>query len=483
MQLKFLGAARQVTGSMFLLQLNDGYTILIDCGLDMERPKNGTQKDKTPASLFPFDPTQLDLVLLTHAHIDHSGNIPNLYRLGYKGQVLCTAPTQALTELLLQDSASINRKKLGNLLRRKLTKKGRTRKHIKTSDLRTPETEHYYLEAQVTQAMQGFVSLRFGEAFQVQENVKITFIETGHLLGAASILLEITENGSPKRFLFSGDTGRKNYPLLVDPQPLPKVDYLICESTYGNREHQADKSPEDIMEQVIYETCVSIPGRLIIPAFSVGRTQAVLYTLNKLSVKKRLPPIKIFSDSPLALESTKIYQNFHNMLNSEAKAFQAKHHNLFDFENLVYVENLKKSKAISNHQEPCIIISASGMIEGGRIQHHIRENLQNPYCTIFFTGYASEGTPGHALMNGATEFQLRKRTYQVKARVVSTDVFSGHGDHKDLINYVKQQSPEHLKKLFLIHGEYQSMQDFRVDLMEEGFKEVFLPEKGEVFEV
>ncbi len=482
MQLRFLGAARQVTGSMFMLQLEDGYTILTDCGLDMERPKNGTAVSSEEA-LFPFDPADIDLVLLTHAHIDHSGNIPNLYRLGYRGQVFCTAPTQALADLLLQDSANINRRKLSGILRRKSTKKGRGRQHIKTTDTENPETAKYYLEPQVAEAMQGFVALRFNETFEVREGIKITFIPTGHLLGAASIMLEITENGATKKMIFSGDTGRKNYPLLTDPQPLPQVDYLICESTYGNREHQAKQSPEQVMEQVIYETCVSIPGRLIIPAFSVGRTQAVLFTLNKLCVDKKLPPVKIFSDSPLALKSTKIYQKFHNLLNEEARIFQDRYQNLFDFENLVYVENLKKSKEIANHQEPCIIISASGMIEGGRIQHHIRENLQNPYCTIFFTGYASKGTPGHALMNGERQFELKKRTYTVKARICSTDVFSGHGDRKDLLHYVRQQDPKKMQKIFLVHGEYQSMQDFRLDLMDEGFENVILPEKGEVYEL
>lgn len=482
MQLRFLGAARQVTGSMFVLRLEDGYTVLIDCGLDMERPKNGALA-QNEESLFPFDPSEINLVLLTHAHIDHSGNIPNLYRLGYRGQVLCTAPTQALTDLLLQDSANINRRKLNGILRRQSTKKGRMKRRNKPNGMENTQISKYYLDAQVAEAMQGFVSIRFNETFEVKENLKVTFIPTGHLLGAASILLEIRENAEVKKIIFSGDTGRKKYPLLVDPQPMPQADYVVCESTYGNREHQAHRVPEEIMEEIIYETCVSIPGRLIIPAFSVGRTQAVLFVLHKLCVQHRLPAVKIFSDSPLALRSTEIYQKYHFLLNQEAKNFQKEHENLFDFKHLVYVENLKKSKEISNYQQPCIIISASGMMEGGRIQHHIRENLQNPYCTIFFTGYASKGTPGHALMNGEREFQIRKRKYSLKARVCSTDVFSGHGDRNDLLGYVKQQSPKKVRKIFLVHGEYQSMQDFKLDLEEVGFKDVILPEKGQAFDL
>jgi metallo-beta-lactamase family protein len=489
MKLTFWGAAQQVTGSMFLLELEDDYRILIDCGFDMERErikKNGQAHQNGTAttvpqpthSIFPFEPSMINVVLLTHAHIDHSGNIPNLFREGYEGQVLCTSPTYDLSELLLMDSAGLHRRKLNAFQKKKKKKK---------PSLSPTEVAEMYLEKNVKESLERFVSIPFNKKFKLKQGVEATFNPAGHLLGAANIILEITENGEKKSIAFSGDIGRYDYPLHIDPQPLPQVDYLICESTYGNRRHDYGRKSaiidaEERLSDIIQKTCVDIPGRLVIPAFSVGRTQALLYTLNKLYVKKQLPPLKVFSDSPLAHKSTETYSKYSKYLNNEAQKFQQQYDDLFDFENLEYVEDLKSSKEIANYNQPCIIISSSGMIEGGRVQYHVRTNLSNPYSTILMIGFAAEGTLGHRLLMGEKVIRIDDKEVAVLANIARIDAFSGHGDLDDLLGFVKQQNKEHLKKVFLVHGETESMDNLKTLLTEDGYQ-VEIPKKGERFDL
>lgn len=476
MELTFWGAARQVTGSMFLLELPDDFKILIDCGTDMRREYNDpnfAEMFHNPGSLFSFEPSQINLVLLTHAHIDHSGNLPNLVREGFEGQILCTGPTLALAELLLMDSAMLHRKRINALVAQKKDKRNG---HKPNFDLR-----ELFTEVQAEESLERFVTIPFLKRFKINKTAWVTFIPTGHLLGAANILLEVEQDGKLTKIGFSGDLGRYNYPLLNDPHPFPEVDYLICESTYGNRDHVSKGNPTDIMADIIKEACIDMPGRLIIPSFSVGRTQALLYTLNRLYAERDFPPIKIFADSPLALQSTQVYEKYIKFLNQEAQNFQRENGELFDFENLHYVENIKQSKAVSNYNEPCIIISSSGMVSGGRVEHHVRANIGNPYCTILMVGYAAEGTLGYELMQGAKTITFGGKEMYVSAKVRRTDIFSGHADRTDLMRFVKQQNPERLKSVFLVHGEGSSMDDFRLSLIHEGFENVAIPAKGDHF--
>ncbi|GAB4403800.1 MAG: MBL fold metallo-hydrolase [Microscillaceae bacterium] len=469
MKLTFWGASRQVTGSMFLLETEDDFRLLVDCGMDMER------RDVDPAQyvgLFPFEPSMIQAVVLTHAHIDHSGLIPNLLREGFEGRIYTTSATYELAALLLEDAASLNQKKL-----KRMQKKKRQLAQLRQSR----EYQELYLHNQVNQALDSFVTLPFQQRTRLAKGLYLTLIPAGHLLGAAHVLLEIEEEGQTKTICFSGDLGRKNYPLLVDPEPVPEVDYLICESTYGNRHHESKEAPEEPVFEIIKSTCVDIPGRLIVPAFSVGRTQALLYTLNKLRAEGRLPAIKVFTDSPLALKSTEVHQKYHRWLNAEAQAFQAAHGRLFDFDNLIYLESIKESKAVANYHEPCIIVSSSGMIQGGRIEYHVKENLSNPYATIFMIGYAAEGTLGHDLREGNKSVKIDKHEVPIQARIESIDNFSGHGDVEDLLEFVRHQSPLKLKKLFLVHGEWESMQDFEKVLHEAGYAQVAIPRRGESF--
>jgi metallo-beta-lactamase family protein len=472
MKLQFLGAAKQVTGSMYLLELEDGYKILIDCGTDMEREIDF----ETPIvnkSFFPFDASLINLVVLTHAHIDHSGNIPMLFREWYEAQDLCTPPTADLTELLLFDSANLH-------LRRLKAAQGESNKKHKQMD-RLLRKGDMYLQKDVENSLENFVTLQFNKKFTIKPGLEITFFPAGHLLGAAHLYFSITEGEEIKTIGFSGDIGRNNYPLHIDPQILPPVDYLVSESTYGNRIHEDKVSPMDAMEEIIRETCIDKPGRLVIPAFSVGRTQAVLYTLNRLIEERNFPAIRVFTDSPMGRSSTKIYAKYLSYLNPEARSFQKEYDELFDFDNLVYLQSEKESNAIQNYHEPYVIISSSGMITGGRVEKHIADNISNSYATILLIGYSAEGTLGRQLLAGSETIKVKDREYKVNARIRKIDVFSGHADQLGLLSFMKNQQIDKLKKVFLTHGEEESMLEFRHEIQKLGFNEVILPTKNETY--
>jgi len=458
MKLTIQGAARQVTGSMHLLEVGQ-YKILIDCGLDYEKDRSIQSNED-----FPFDPAEIDLVILTHAHIDHSGNLPTLVRLGYNGQILSTPPTADLTELLLLDSV--------NLFMRRADK---GRKHRKGKF--NTGAQPLYLQKHVTDTMERFVTIGFNRPFRVNENIELTLVPVGHLLGAAAAVLKIKENGVEKSIAFTGDVGRKNYPVLNDPEQLPPVDYLVMESTYGGRYHTKDKTVEETLVETIHKVCIKEQGRLIIPAFSIGRTQSLVYSLNKIFSSGLLPPVKVFVDSPLASRSTQVFRKYHSLVNQEAQDFYQKSGDEFEFDNLTYVETLKDSRQVSNYFEPCIIISSAGMLEGGRIQDHLFYNIQNYYCTILFIGYCAKGTLGHRLLRGDPIVHIKDRELAVYATIKQTDVLSAHGDHDDLLNTVNNQDKAKLKNIFLVHGEAGSMQ-LLADALEENGYAVTIPEKG-----
>lgn len=463
MKLTIHGAARQVTGSMHLLEVGR-YKILVDCGLDYEKDRSIQSNED-----FPFDPAHIDLVILTHAHIDHSGNLPTLVRLGYNGQILCTPPTADLAELLLLDSASLFMRKAD---------KGRKHRKGKFNTGAQP----LYLQKHVMDTMERFVTIGFNKPFRVNGDIEVTFVPIGHLLGAAAAVLKIHENGIERSIAFTGDVGRKNYPVLNDPEELPPVDYLVIESTYGGRYHTKDKSVEETLVETIEKVCIKEQGRLIIPAFSIGRTQSLVYSLNKIFSSGLLPPVKVFVDSPLASRSTQVFRKYHALVNQEAQDFYQKSGDEFEFDNLTYVETLKDSRQVSNYFEPCIIISSAGMLDGGRIQDHLFYNIQNYYCTILFIGYCAKGTLGHRLLRGDPIVHIKDRELAVYATIKQTDVLSAHGDHDDLLNTVKHQDKAKLKNIFLVHGETASMELLGSALEEQGYA-VIIPEKGVVYEL
>ncbi len=458
LKLTIHGAARQVTGSMHLLEIED-YRILVDCGLDYEEGVGQGNE------IFPFDPASIDVVVLTHAHIDHSGRLPILVKQGFEGQILCTSATAELSLLLLYDSAEL-------FLRKEKKKIRRGRKQF------IRHTPPLYTHAHVRETSGRFVSLAFNKPFNLNDQIELTFVPAGHLLGAASAVFRINAQGVEKSIAFTGDVGRYGYPILKDPDPLPPVDYLVSESTYGGRRHQ-DQLIEPILIKAIEDACIKTPGKLIIPAFSVGRTQALVYTLNKLFSSGILPKVKVFVDSPLANRATEIFRKYHHLLNDEARTFYDREGDEFEFENLKYIENLDESKEISDYYEPCIIISSAGMLEGGRIQDHLFENLQNYYCKILFIGYCAPGTLGHRLLRGDPVVKIRNRSLSVYASIERTDALSGHADHDGLLNQIlTTQSPESLKDIFLVHGEASAMISLGLDLEKNGYS-TQIPERGE----
>jgi len=463
MKLTIWGAAYQVTGSMHLLQTED-YNILIDCGLDHEK---GTQQEDN--EYFPFEPSEIDVVILTHAHIDHSGNLPTLVRLGFNGQILCTPPTAELTELLLMDSVNVFLSKLHK------SKRGNNRKHH-------GGPRPLYLQNHVNETVNRFVTINFHREFNITDQISVSFIPAGHLLGAAAVVLKINENGTEKKIGFTGDVGRKNYPVLVDPENIPPVDYLVSEATYGGRFHTKDTTLEEKLVQTISDACIKFPGRLIIPAFSIGRTQALVFALNKIFSSGLLPQIKVFVDSPLATLATAVYRKHHDLVSEESRAFYKNHGDEFEFDTLSYVEEKKESASISNYHEPFIIISSAGMLEGGRIQDHLYHNIQNYYCTILFIGYCAKGTLGNRLLRGDPVVRIRNRDLMVYASIKKTDLLSGHGDHNDLLANIKVQDPAKLKTVFLVHGEEKSLESLAVAIKKEGYN-VEIPKKGKVFEL
>ena len=459
MKLTIWGAAQQVTGSMHLLEINN-YKILVDCGLDYERDTRIEENE-----FFPFNPGEIDVLVLTHAHIDHSGNIPTLIRAGFDGQILCTAPTADLAELLLLDSVSIFEKKQ--------KKQRRGKKH-------SSGPRPLFFQKHVMETAERFVSISFNKTFKLTGDIEVELIPSGHLLGAACVIFTVNENGEKKRIAFTGDLGRKNYPVLVDPQDLPPVDYLVCESTYGGRYHSKDTTLENLLVQEIENACIKTPGRMIIPAFSIGRTQALVFSLNKIFSKGLLPKVKIFVDSPLANFATDVYRKYIDLLSEDAQDFYRNMGDGFEFENLFYVQDMKESREISDYLEPCIIVSSAGRLEGGRIQDHLYYNISNYYCTILFIGYSAKGTLGNRLLRGDPYVHIRDRDLPVYATIRKTDLLSGHGDHTDLVNLVKNQHKNTLKQVFLVHGETESMQALAGELATENYNMV-IAEKGKTY--
>lgn len=466
MKLTIWGAAKQVTGSMHLLDVN-GYKILIDCGLNYEGGVELAENEN-----FPFYASDIDVVVLTHAHIDHSGNIPTLIKAGFEGQILCTYPTADLTQLLLSDSVNI-------FLRKQ--EKGRGRGKFKRKKF-VNNTQPLYLQRHVNETADRTVAIAYHKPFKINQNITLTLIPTGHLLGAAAAHFTINDSGIEKTIAFTGDIGRANYPVLNNPEYLPETQYLVCESTYGGRFHSAKESLQNTLINIIKEACIDQPGRLIIPAFSVGRTQSLVFSLNKIFSAGLLPPIPIFVDSPMATMATDIYRKHHQYVSEEARSFYNKNGSEYEFENLSYVKELKESKEIADHFEPCIIISSAGMLEGGRIQDHLFHNIQNFYATIFFIGFCAKGTLGHRLLRGDSIVNIKGRELSVFASIKKTDLLSGHGDHQDIMDYVTKIPNQSLKKVFLVHGEKESMEALKVN-MELNKLEVVIPEKGYTFDL
>ena len=439
MKLKFCGAAGTTTGSQHLLEVN-GKRILLDCGLYQGRRKDAYEIN----CCFPhFDPASVDVVVLSHAHIDHSGNLPNLCKNGFRGSIFTTNATRDLCQIMLRDSARIQESDIEWL-----------NKHRKRNGLEI--VKPLYDEMDAEKCLRQFVTLGYDRPITISEGVELTFVDAGHILGSAQVILDISDrfDGEQKRFLFSGDVGRGSNEVLRDPVPVADVDFVLMECTYGGREHDMPPGFDDRFGEVIRQA-VARGGKILIPSFAVERTQQVLYFLHDLLLKKEIPRIPVYVDSPLAVSATEIYRLHPESFSDEVYHTLFEKQNPFGFEELTLVRSVKGSKELNDIEGVAIIISASGMCEAGRILHHLRNNIGNPRTTILLVGYCAEGTLGRKIRDGATDVNILGDAFQVRAHVESIDSFSGHADHSELVDYFHRiTGPK--SRTWLVHGESDS---------------------------
>lgn len=466
MKIAFHGAARNVTGSKHLITLANGKKILLDCGLFQGM---GAETDQLNTE-FGFDAAKIDVLVLSHAHIDHSGLIPKLIAQGFTGVIYGTEATKELIRILLLDSVKIQAGDL-KYKNKKLQQKG------------LPLEELLYDEDDVMKAMEYFITVDYQDEIRLMDGVTLKLIDAGHIIGSASVHITIEEDGKTTKISFSGDVGQHGDLLLRSPQEFPQADYILLESTYGDRLHKDVQPTEQAFLNVILKTCVEKRGKLIIPAFSVGRTQELLYILNNLDLEGKLPNIKVYVDSPLSAKATKIIEKHAEGYNDEVLDVLTIDSNPFDFKNLHFIQDVEESKALNDKSEPCIIISASGMAEAGRVKHHIKNNIGDRKNTILIVGYCEPRSLGGRLKNGAEHVYIYGEQFQVVAEVDSIQSMSAHGDYEDLLKFISCQDPAKVKKVFLVHGDYDAQQVFREKLIAKGFLNVEIPYRHQEFEL
>lgn len=432
--------------------------MLLDCGMFQ-----GLGKDTFVLnSHFGFDPASVDYVILSHAHIDHSGLLPRLVKEGFRGKIYCSEATYDLCKVMLADSAHIQLAdaKFVNKIKEKQGKK---------------LVEPLYDIEDVENTMILFEPCKFGEKVKVDDEVSFTLIDNGHILGSAAVFLEVNEEGVQTKLTFTGDIGRYNTQLLQDPKSFPQSDIIICESTYGDRLHDdVDNAAQDVLNAII-ETCVEKKGRLIIPAFSLGRTQELVYTLNKLNLFGLLPKVPIFVDSPLSVNATEIVRKHKDLLNHQVQEFCETRPDPFGFDQLRYVQSKEESMQLNDLKQPCIIISASGMAEAGRVKHHIKYAIGDERNTILIVGYAEPESLAGRLRSGATEVNMFGSPYAVKAEVKVVESYSAHADYKEMLRYLSCQDATKVKAMILVHGEQTSIEAWETHLQGRGFNNIYKP--------
>ncbi len=459
MKIAFHGAARTVTGSKHLLTLKNGKKILLDCGMFQGMGKDTDAMNRH----FGFNPEQVDIMILSHAHIDHSGLIPKLVKEGFKGQIFCTPATKDLASILLEDSAEIQEDDV----------KYENKKRAMQGQ---PYLQPLYTLEDAKKAIGHFAPVEYGTWFNVTDGVQAQFLDAGHIIGSATVHLKITEDGKTKTLTFSGDVGRYRDVILKSPQDFPQADFIILESTYGNSLHDQHTTTPDQLLQWIEKACLQKKGKLIVPAFSVGRTQELLYALNQLELENRLPDVDYFVDSPLSVEATEVVKKYPNLFNKRIQKVLQQDNDPFGFKGLRYIKTVEQSKMLNFHTQPCVIISASGMADAGRVKHHISNNIENSRNTILLTGYCEPRSIGGKLMAGNKEIKIFGVPHEVHAEVGSIRSMSAHGDYEDLSQWLSCQDIKQVSKLFLVHGEYDVQQDFKSRLERKGFAEVEIPE-------
>jgi metallo-beta-lactamase family protein len=458
MKIAFHGAARTVTGSKHLITLKNGKKVLLDCGMfqGMGKETDALNRD------FGFDAKEVDVMILSHAHIDHSGLIPKLVKDGFEGTIFCTPATKDLTTVLLKDSAEIQEDSI------KYVNKRRRAEGL-------PYLQPLYTSEDAERAIQHLTSKNYGEWFDVIEGMQAMYTDAGHIIGSACVHIRVNENGKLTTLTFSGDIGRYRDAILKSPEVFPQADYILMESTYGNSLHDNNITTPDMLLRWIEKACLQKKGKLILPAFSVGRTQELLYALNQLELENRLPDLDYYVDSPLSIEATEIVKRFPQYFNKTIQKIMQSDKDPFAFKGLRYVQTVEQSKQLNFLNGPMVIISASGMADAGRVKHHISNNIENSRNTILMTGYCEPRSLGGRLMNGDKEVTIFGVMHEVHAEIGSIRSMSAHGDYEDMSQWLACQHAAQVKKLFLIHGEYEVQQEFREKLIKKGFAEVEIP--------
>jgi metallo-beta-lactamase family protein len=462
MKIQFLGAAREVTGSKHLITLDNGKKILLDCGMYQGKGMNTDAMNRN----LGFVPQEIDYLILSHAHIDHSGLIPYITKLGFEGSIICTHATRDLCSIMLADCGKIQEHDT------EMNNKKRARKNL-------PPLEPIYDKKDAELALQHFIGVAYDNPYRVTKGVKLTFTNSGHLLGSSVVNLRIKEGNKVTTIAFTGDIGRPTNRILISPQPFPQADIVICESTYGNRLHEPIKDAEDKLLDVIKRTCVEKKGKLIIPSFSVGRTQEVILSLNNFYNSGKLPRINVFVDSPLSVNATNIFKLHKECFNDSIVELMETDPDPFGFNSLHFITQVEDSKRLNDTQEPCIIISASGMMEAGRIKHHLANSISYSKNTILAVGYCAPTTLGARILRGDKEISIFGTPYKVNADVERLDSFSGHSDYGEMIQFLECQDKKKIKHFVLVHGEINSQEYFRDRLTEKGFENIMIPSIGE----
>jgi metallo-beta-lactamase family protein len=440
--LTFMGAARNVTGSRYLVEANNT-TLLVDCGLYQER--DFLYRNWEP---FRCSPQKLDAVLLTHAHLDHSGLLPKLVNEGFHGRVYCTPATADITKIMLLDSAHLQEEDAA------YKKKRHTREGRKGPFPEIP----LYTVADAEASLKLFTPVEYNRTVSVGEGIETTFYDAGHVLGSSMIKMRISQGGEKRSIVFSGDIGRWDRPILHDPTVFKYTDYIVMESTYGDREHEGTHEIGDDLAEIV-KSAFEAGGNIIVPAFALERAQEILYYLNNLRLEKRIPRLMVFLDSPMAIKITQVFKQYYELFDQKMRTLVDRHESPFDMPGLKMVETVEESKALNAIKGTVMIIAGSGMVTGGRVKHHLVNNISRPECTVLFVGYQASGTLGRLILDGAKAVRIHGQRYPVRARIVQLQGFSAHADRDDLLKWLSALSvkPRHI---FVTHGEETSAEQF-----------------------
>jgi metallo-beta-lactamase family protein len=459
MKIKFLGGTKSVTGSMHILE-SEGKKVLIDCGLFQGRREETNQRNKS----LPFEPQTIERMVLSHAHLDHSGNIPTLVKNGYRNTIYSTFATRDLCLLMLRDSANLQEKD-AEYLNRRNEKKG--------VQIISP----LYTIEEAEKSLEQFKGIAYNRFFYITPNIRVTFYDAGHILGSALSFFEVFENGKKTRILYAVDLGRKKMPILKDPVQVKNIDYLILESTYGSRLHDDFSTTAERLAQTVNRT-YQRGGKIIVPAFALERTQEIIYCLYLLEKEGRVPKLPVYVDSPLAVNVTEVFKLHPECFDKETKMILEKEEDPFGLKGITYITDVEESKNLNRLDESCMIISGSGMCEGGRILHHLKNNIEDPKNTILVVGYMAENTLGRKIVEKYPVVKIFGEEYKLESEVVVLNSFSAHADKNELLKYV-EQARKNLKGVFLVHGEEKESQALKESIESVGVHNVRIPDRGE----